>query len=207
MRQLYNDLAAAMQAWSADGSGPGDQRKVQWGDPARPQIVDRRDRVERPHPGRQATGRRRVPTRAVGEPERGFLEDARAAFDVHPVDVVVVARRPVGRGVVPDAVDVFELDPGLAVEHSVDGEPDCGDVPGLDDALRRGAFRRGDPLVPGGGDLVEHDAGGVGDHRDGGTPREDQDVAVFQHRAEFGLAADAHLYFVVTFIVGVVQQL
>ena len=115
MRQLYKRAASKHRRWSADGSGAGNQREVERGDPARGQIVDRRDGIERPHPGRQAAGRRSVAARAVGEPESGLLEDAGGPLDVHPVDVVVVARRPVGGGVEPDAVDVLELDARLAL--------------------------------------------------------------------------------------------
>ena len=81
-------------------------------------------RVERPQPGRQAAGGGGVAAGAVGEPERRLLEDARRALDVDTVDVVLVARRPVRRGVVADAVDVLELDARLALVDPVDGEPD-----------------------------------------------------------------------------------
>src|SRR5262245_13622892 len=140
MRELYNGSVSAghgYHRWSANRAGTRDQRKVKRGDPARGQLVDRRDRVEGPQPGRQAPRRGRIPPRAVGEPERGFLEDARRSFDVPPVDIVVVAGWPVGGGVQADAVDVLELDAGFALVEPVDGEPDGGDVARLDDALRR----------------------------------------------------------------------
>ena len=115
---------------------------------ARPQVVDGRDGIQSPHPGRQASGRGRIAAGAVGEPERGLLEDARRPLDIDPVDIVVVARRPVGSGVEPDAVDVFELDARLALVDPVDGEPNGGDMARLDDALDDVALGRCHPLVP-----------------------------------------------------------
>src|ERR1700761_1790910 len=114
MREPYYDIATDMR-WSANRTEAGDQRKIQRSDPARRQVVDRRDRVERAHPGRQAAGRGRIAARAVSEPERGLLEDAGRALDIHPVDVVVVTGWPVGGGVEPDAIDVFQLNPGLTL--------------------------------------------------------------------------------------------
>src|SRR5215469_14184942 len=162
MCELYDEMARVMR-WSADCADTGYQRKVEWRHPTRGQIIDRRDGVERTHPGRQAPGRGRVAARAVSEPERRFLEDARRSFDVHPVHVVVVARRPVGGGIVPDAVDMFELNARLTLVDPVDREADGSDMPRLAEALRGVALGGRHPLVPGGGDLVEHDAGRVGD--------------------------------------------
>src|SRR6185437_966222 len=99
----------------------------------------------------------RVSSGSVGEPEGGLLRDARGAFDVDAIDVVLGTGRPVRRRVQPDAVDVFELNPGLALVNTVDGEADRGDVSGRDDALGGLAFVGRDPLVPRRGDLVEHD--------------------------------------------------
>lgn len=54
---MYRQASSpARRRGSADGAGAGDQRKVQRGDPPGRQVVDGRDRVERPHPGCQAAG-------------------------------------------------------------------------------------------------------------------------------------------------------
>src|ERR1700736_5581754 len=96
----------------ADGSHTGNQWQIQGRHPAWRKIVDGGHRVERAHAGRQAARGGRVAPRAVGEPERRFLEDARRALDVDAIDVVLVARRPVRCGIVADPVDMFELDAG-----------------------------------------------------------------------------------------------
>src|SRR5271163_3915752 len=199
--------ATNLAALLANRANPRDQRQIERGDPARRKIVDGRHRVERAHPGGQAAGGGRVASGAVGEPKRCLLGDARRALDVDPIDVVFGACRPVRCGVKADAVHMLELNAGLALVDPVDGEPDRGHMSGRDDALGRLALVGCHPLVPRGGDLVEHDPGGVRDHRPGAAPCEDQHVLVFQHRAELGLASNAHLDFVVAFVVGVVQQL
>src|SRR4029453_4460116 len=108
---------------------------------------------------------RGVATTAVGEAEGRLLRDRRCPLDLHPVDVVLRAATPVGRGVGADAVHVLELDPGLAVVEAVDREVDSGDVARVDHTLRRLDLSVGDPLVPRGGDLVELDTNGVRHHR------------------------------------------
>ena len=68
---------------------------------------------------------------------------------------------------------------------AVDGEVHGGDLAG-DHPLDGLAFVWRHPLLPRGGDVVELDAGGVRDHRDGRAPRQDQDVGVLQQRPELG---------------------
>ena len=92
------------------------------------QLVDVGHGVEGPQPGGQAAGGGRVAPAAVGEAEGRLLGDGRGPVDHHPVDVVLVAPGPVGRGVLADPVDVLEADPGLAADDPVDGEPDGGHV-------------------------------------------------------------------------------
>src|SRR5437763_174017 len=194
-------------ARSTNGAHSRDQWQVERTDPARWQIVDRRDRVECAEPCRQATGGGGVPTAAVGEAEGGLLGDRRRPFDLDTIDVVLRAATPVGRGVGTDAVHVLQLDAGLAVVDAVDREVDGRDLTRVDHTLRRLDLVVGDPLVPGGGDLVELDADGVRHHRHCRAPRHREDLRLLEHRPVIRGAPDAHLVLVVTLVVGVVEDL
>src|SRR5205085_12124219 len=147
----------------------------------------------------------RVATAAVGETEGGLLGDGRRPFDLDPVDVVLRAATPVGRGVGPDAVHVLQLDAGISFVDAVDREVDGGDLTGLDHTLRRLDLVVGDPLVPRGGDLVELDADGVRHHRHRRAPRHGEALRMLEHGPVFRGAPDAHLVLVVTLVVGVVE--
>src|ERR1700682_1093974 len=162
----------------ADGSHTGNQWQIQSCHPAWRKFVDGGNGVERAQAGRQAAGGGRVASRAVGEPERRLLEDARCALDVDAIDVVLDARRPFWCGIVADPVDMFELDAGLALVLAVDREPHGRNVARRDDPLGGLALGGCHPLVPRGGDLVEHNARRVGDHRNRCAPGEYQNVGV-----------------------------
>src|SRR5918997_1695288 len=103
---------------------------------------------------------------------------ALAALDGDSVDVVVDhgGSGPLGRGALGDAVAVLDDDPRFAVDPPADLEPARGAVAGGDRALWEVDRLRGGPLLPDGVDPFQLDADGVGDHRDGVAPGEDEDL-------------------------------